>query len=267
MQRLPAIVFTAATLVVLAVAAQASPPAAKADRVQVSPASTDAEVGQTLRFSAVGVDADGKPVDGKPTAWFAAPFDVGAADETGLVTVFAPGELRVGAILNGKTGWATVRIKPQQVARVDIVPLTAPLVTGASIRLEARTFTATNIPRHDVPLTWRSESPKVATVDAAGVITGLTPGRVVIHATCEQGSGTTTLTVIENAIAHVMVEPRTTTATSRRAPGRRRSRASSGLLGATGRRSIQTVRSSPSVRAPTSSRPPSAAAPPRPALS
>ena len=212
MQRLPAIVFTAATLVVLAFAAQASPPAAKADRVQVSPASTDAEVGQTLRFSAVGVDADGKPVDGKPTAWFAAPFDVGAADETGLVTVFAPGELRVGAIVNGKTGWATVRIKPQQVARVDIAPLSAPLVTGASIRLEARTFTATNIPRHDVPLTWRSESPKVATVDAAGVVTGLTPGRVVIDATSEQGSGTTTLTVIENAIAHVTVEPRTTTA-------------------------------------------------------
>jgi hypothetical protein len=212
MQRLPAIVFTAATLVALAFAAQASPPAGEADRVQVSPASTDAEVGQTLRFSAVGVDADGKPLDGKPTAWFAAPFDVGAADETGLVTVFAPGELRVGAIVNGKTGWATVRIKPQQVARVDIAPLSAPLVTGASIRLEARTFTATNIPRHDVPLTWRSESPKVATVDAAGVVTGLTPGRVVIDATSEQGSGTTTLTVIENAIAHVTVEPRTTTA-------------------------------------------------------
>ncbi len=212
MQRLPAIVFTAATLVVLAFAAQASPPVPKADRVQVSPASTDAEVGQTLRFSAVGVDADGKPVDGKPTAWFAAPFDVGAADETGLVTVFAPGELRVGAIVNGKTGWATVRIKPQQVARVDIAPLSAPLVTGASIRLEARTFTATNIPRHDVPLTWRSESPKVASVDAAGVVTGLTPGRVAIHATSEQGSGITTLTVIENAIAHVTIEPRTTTA-------------------------------------------------------
>ena len=212
MHRLPAIVFTAATLVIPAFAAEASPPAAKADRVQVSPASTDAEVGQTLRFSAVGVDGDGKPVDGKPTAWLAAPFDVGAADETGLVTVFAPGELRVGAIVNGKTGWATVRIRPQQVARVDIAPLGAPLVTGASIRLEARTYTATDIPRHDVPVTWRSESPEVATVDAAGVVTGVAPGRVSIRATSEQGSGTTTLTVIENPITRMTLKPRTTTA-------------------------------------------------------
>jgi hypothetical protein len=212
MHRLPAILFTVATLVGPAFGQPASPPAVKADRVQVSPASAEAEVGQTLRFSAVALDADGSRMDGKPTAWFAAPFDVGAADETGLVTVYAPGELRVGAIVNGKTGWATVRIRPQQVARVDITPLAAPLVTGASIRLEARTYTTTDIPRHDVPVTWRSEAPDMATVDAAGVVTGVAPGRAPIRATSEQGTGTITVAVIENAITRVTVEPRSTTA-------------------------------------------------------
>ena len=187
-------------------------PGPKPDRVQLSPATLEAEVGQTLRFSAVGFDAEGKQVDAKPTAWFAAPFDVGAADETGLVTVYAPGELRVGAIVNGKTGWATVRITPQRVGRVDIAPLPAPLVTGASVRLEAATFTATGIPRHGVPMSWRSESPRVATVDAAGVVTGVSAGRAVIRAIAEEGSGTIALRVLDNPVARFTIEPGTTTA-------------------------------------------------------
>ena len=104
MHRFPAILLTAAVLMSPGFA-QETPPGPKPDRVQVSPAMTEAEVGQTLRFSAIAFDTHGKQIDAKPTAWFAAPFDVGAADEAGLVTVYAPGDLRVGAIVNGKTGW------------------------------------------------------------------------------------------------------------------------------------------------------------------
>jgi hypothetical protein len=210
MHRFPAIVLTAAALASPAFA-QETPPGPKPDRVQVSPATTDAEVGQTLRFSAVGFDAEGRQMEAKPTAWFAAPFDVGAADETGLVTVYAPGDLRVGAIVNGKTGWATVTIGPQRVARVDVAPLPGPLVTGASVRLQAATFTATGIPRHDVPIAWQSESPGVARVDAAGVVTGVSAGRTVIRATSDDGSGTLALNVTENPIARFTVQPATTT--------------------------------------------------------
>ena len=69
----------------------------KPDRVQVLPATADGEVGPTLRFSAVAFDAAGTRMDVKPTAWVAAPFDSGGADENGVVTLYAPGELRVGA--------------------------------------------------------------------------------------------------------------------------------------------------------------------------
>jgi plastocyanin len=211
MHRFPAVLLTAAVLTSPAFA-QETPPGPKPDRVQVSPAITEADVGQTLRFSAVGFDAHGKQMDAKPTAWLAAPFDVGAADEAGLVTVYAPGDLRVGAIVNGKTGWATVHIRPQRVTRVDVRPLPAPLVTGASVRLEAVTFTATGIPRHDVPIAWRSESPGVATVDAAGIVTGVSAGRAVIRATSEDGSGTLALNVTDNPIARFTVQPGSTTA-------------------------------------------------------
>jgi hypothetical protein len=199
----------ALVLVCSPVAAQdTKPEGPRPDRVQISPGVVDAEVGQTIRFTATAYDADGAVIAAKPTAWFGAPFDVGAADEEGLVTIFAPGELKVGAIVNGKTGWATIRIKPQVVSSVVIAPLAAPLVPGAAARLEARTFTRDGIPREGVEVAWTSESPSVATVDAAGVVKAVATGRATIRATSEKGTSTTVVTVAANTVPALTIEPR-----------------------------------------------------------
>ena len=199
----------ALVLVCSPVAAQdTKPEGPRPDRVQISPGVVDAEVGQTIRFTATAYDASGAVIAAKPTAWFGAPFDVGAADEEGLVTIFAPGELKVGAIVNGKTGWATIRIKPQLVSSVIIAPLAAPLVPGAAARLEARTFTGDGIPREGVEVAWTSESPSVATVDAAGVVKAVATGRATIRATSEKGTSTTVVTVAANTVPALTIEPR-----------------------------------------------------------
>jgi len=186
------------------------PEGPRPDRVQITPGVVDAEVGQTIRFTATAYDANGGVIAAKPTAWFGAPFDVGAADEEGLVTVYAPGELKVGAIVNGKLGWGLVRIKPQEVTSLAIVPLAAPLVPGATARLEVHAFTKDGIPREGVEVTWKSESPSVATVDAAGVVTALGPGRAAIRATSGQGTTTSEVEVAGNTVRALSIEPRLT---------------------------------------------------------
>ena len=199
----------ALVLVCSPVAAQdTQPEGPRPDRVQISPAVVDAEVGQTIRFTATAYDAGGAVIAARPTAWFGAPFDVGAADEEGLVTVYAPGELKVGAIVNGKTGWATIHIKPQVVSSVVIAALAAPLVPGATARLEAATFTKDGIPRDGVEVAWTSESPSVATVDAAGVVKAVAPGRATIRATSEKGSATSVIAVTANTVPTLAIEPR-----------------------------------------------------------
>ena len=190
-----------------AAAQEAQPEGPRPDRVQITPGVVDAEVGQTIRFSAVAYDASGGVISAKPSTWLAAPFDVGAADDDGVVTLFAAGELKVGAIVNGKTGWATIRIKPQQVASVTIAALAAPLVPGATARLDAATFTKDGIPRAGVPVTWTSETPSVATVDAAGVVTAVAPGRATIRAASEAGTTTSVVTVAANPVSRLTVEP------------------------------------------------------------
>ena len=46
--------------------------------IEISPAIAEGEVGQQLKFTAIGKDESGKPLDLPPAAWFAAPFDVAA---------------------------------------------------------------------------------------------------------------------------------------------------------------------------------------------
>src|SRR5262245_41817304 len=76
----------------------------KPARVVVTATALEVEVGQQLQFSALGYDDKDSKIEGKPSAWFASPFDLAYSDENGNVTFTAPGEVKVGAIINGKSG-------------------------------------------------------------------------------------------------------------------------------------------------------------------
>jgi len=169
---------------------------------------TEAEVGQTLTFKVEAFDASGARLNLTPTAWFATPFDVGAADLTGAVTFFAPGELTVGAIVGGKPATLIVRIKPQAVAKIAVAPI-GPVVAGGSTQLQAQAFTATAIPRSDAQMTWTSDAPAVARVDAAGVVSGVTAGRATITVTSDKAVTAVPVTVVRNPVTTLTLEPAT----------------------------------------------------------
>src|SRR5690349_8396164 len=76
--------------------------------VEITPKTLDAHVGEKVKFSAAAKDAAGNPIDAKVSVWFAAPFDLAGADESGEVTFHAPGVVTVGAVIAGKAGYATV---------------------------------------------------------------------------------------------------------------------------------------------------------------
>ena len=185
------------------------PKGPRPDRVIVSPQGVEVEVGQTLTFKAEAFDAANNRMDVEPSSWFAAPFDVGAAEPNGAVTVFAPGELRVGAIINGKSGFTTIKIKPQKAARIEIAPLTVPLAVGDGVALGATVLTSSSIPRRDATVTWVSESPAIASVDSAGFVSGVAPGKATIRARSDEATSVTTVEVVTNPVTAVAVEPKT----------------------------------------------------------
>ena len=176
--------------------------------VKVSPETLEAEVGQQITFTAAGLDAEGKSTTTKPMLWFAAPFDVAAADNNGSVTFYAPGEARIGALVGGKIGYAKVRIKPSRAKSIDL-PASLKLVVGGTARVDATARAVNGDPRAGATIGWTSENPKVAMVDAAGVVTGIAQGKTSIVAKSDDALARTAVEVVKSSVRSLVIQPRT----------------------------------------------------------
>ena len=184
------------------------PAGPKPARVEITPRVTEAQAGQQLTFSATGYDEAGNKMDAKPSAWFAAPFDVAYSDDQGVVTFVQSGEARVGALINGKSGTLIVTVKPQTVARIEIDAPSMPIPAGTGIALTAITRMRNGDPRTDARVTWSSLNPGIATVDESGLVTGVAPGTATIQAGAENVTGTATVNVIRDPVRSLTLEPK-----------------------------------------------------------
>jgi hypothetical protein len=182
-------------------------PAAKVVSVRVEPTEITAEIGQELRFKAVGLDASGQPVVAAVIMWFAAPWDLGSADANGIVRPQAPGLLRVGAKIGSKVGYARVMVQPWRVAQIQIEHASTSVVAGGHTQLSAVPRTANGNPRQEVPVEWTSETPAIVKVDAAGVVTGLQAGQATIRASAGDIVSKAQIEVTANSFSDFSIKP------------------------------------------------------------
>ena len=186
--------------------AQASTSVAPAT-VEITPKTLDVHVGEKVKFSAAAKDAAGNPIESKVSVWFAAPFDLAGADDSGEVTFHAPGVVTVGAVIAGKAGYATVNVGTSKVTLVEIEPFGHTVVTGSSEKLTATARTPNGDPRSDVAIKWTSDKPSVASVDAAGLVTGVAAGSATIKATSDEATGKVTVQVVRDSVRKLTVRP------------------------------------------------------------
>src|SRR5262249_7208478 len=154
----------------------------------------------------------GNPTELKPIVWVAAPFDLAAADESGLVTIYGPGEVTVLTVIGGKSGHVTIKVKPPHFARGDVEPPTQAVLVGGTAQMKATARYANGDPRRDAIISWSSETPSVATVDAAGLLVGVAPGEARLKAQAENAVGTVTVKVARNNVNALTIQPRSTRA-------------------------------------------------------
>lgn len=195
-------------LLSLNVLAQNTSPAVSASIVKtvvVTVSTKEAEVGQQVKITVMATDASGNVVTEKPSTYFAGPFDIAAVDDDGNVKLFGTGQVTVGAIVGGKPGFTTFMVKAPTVKTIDITPVKTALVTGGHVQLDAVTRIFNGDPRTGIPINWSSDNPKVATVDAAGVVTGVGPGKANIKATSGPATATTTISVVKNNLRSLTV--------------------------------------------------------------
>lgn len=175
--------------------------------VEIAPRTLDVHVGEKVKFSASAKDAAGNPIESKVSVWFAAPFDLAGADDTGQVTFHAPGVVTVGAVIAGKAGYATVNVGTSKVTIVEIEPLGHAVVAGSSEKLTAIARTPNGDPRSDAAIKWASDKPSVASVDAAGLVTGVAPGSATIKASSDEANGKVTVQVVRDSARKLTVKP------------------------------------------------------------
>src|SRR4026209_2879998 len=168
---------------VLAQDASTAAPASIVKTVAVTASTKEAEVGQTVKITVTAKDAGGNVINEKPSTYFAGPFDIAATDDDGNVKLFGTGEVTVGAIVGGTPGFSTFMVKAPTVKTIEIAAVKTPLVTGGNLQLDAVTRIFNGDPRTGVPVSWTSDNAQVATIDAAGVVTGVGPGKAMITAT------------------------------------------------------------------------------------
>lgn len=184
---------------------EAKNPAPSVTNVQVTPSVKSAEVGQDVKLTVVATDASGNVIKEQPTAYFAGPFDIAAADENGNVKLFGTGEVTVGALVGGKPGFSSFMVKPPSIKTIEIQSLKKPIVVGGSTQLDAVTRIYNGDPRTGVPVNWTSDNPQVATVDAGGVVTGVGPGKATITAMSGAASATTSVAVIKSNLRSMTI--------------------------------------------------------------
>ena len=175
--------------------------------VVVTPSATPVVVGQTTQLAAEARDASGQVLVGRPISWSTNAAGVATVSSTGLVTAVAPGVATITAASEGKTGTATVTVSPKPVSSVIVSPGQASVIVGATTQLSAQVTDDQGNVLAGRPITFTSGSPAVATVNSAGLVTGVAVGTATITVTSEGKTGTASITVTPVPVARVLISP------------------------------------------------------------
>ena len=190
------------------------PAASPVARVEVTPASAELQVGQTLQMQARALGADGQPVPQARIRWFAA-GNGGNVDSTGLVRGGYIGTAKVTAVAvvtgtKNTLGSADVRIVPAPAARVEFSVAPTRVVAGTRLTLMASAFSAQGDRRPD-DVAFTSSNSRVASVTPDGRLSAQAAGRAVITATAGTASATLPVEVLANTVASIALTPAKTT--------------------------------------------------------
>jgi hypothetical protein len=141
----------------------------------------------TLTFVATPKAADGSDAGDladRTITWSvvnpAGPTRTASVSTGGGVTGVFPGDADVTVSVDGVSKTVRVRVTAASVA---VESASTIVLVGTKMPLNATVLDANDAPIPNVPVTWTSSDPTVATVDATGLVTAIAPGLAVITAT------------------------------------------------------------------------------------
>ncbi|MGD2135985.1 MAG: Ig-like domain-containing protein, partial [Gemmatimonadales bacterium] len=173
--------------------------------VDVTPSADTLDVGEATTLTATLLDASGDTIVGRPVSWSSSDDQVAEVDGSGTVQGLAAGDVTITAQSENASGTAAVAVLGS-VATIDVTPDPAEMYAEDTLRLAVSLADAAG---HALERTvnWSSTDESIATVDTAGLVTGLWPGTDSIIAEAEGKADTVELTVLPIPVASVSVFP------------------------------------------------------------
>jgi uncharacterized protein YjdB len=182
----------------------------KAARVTLTPANAPLFTGRTLSLSLQLADAAGRAltVAGRTISWTSSAPAVATVSAVGEVTGVGPGTAEITASTDSASGSATFTVSDVPVSSVSVAPTNVPLTEGSALQLTATALDAAGgaIPGRS-PSSWRSDAPAVASIDATGRVSALTPGNARLTATIDGFEGSATVSVTAVPVSSIAVAP------------------------------------------------------------
>jgi serine/threonine protein kinase len=179
-------------------------PAAVAS-ITIHPSNPEVVAGQSLTLKVELTDARGRPLDRRPVTWRSASERIATVGPNGLLAGLSEGTTEIVASAEGREATVRVRVTPAAVASVTVAP-PPPVTVGSTLQLVALLKDARGNPLTGREVKWQSAAAKVASVNAAGEVTGVAPGSAKITASCEAHSWTVTVGVVPVPVASVRIE-------------------------------------------------------------
>lgn len=191
--------------------------------VVTPPTATITALGGVQQYTAAALDAQGQVVPGVQFTWSSANPAVGTIDPSGLATGRSVGQTTIAASVGSDTGFAILNVLSGSTGlpvRIVVTPAAVPCATLASSeQFSAVAYDAQGRVVAGVSFAWSSSSMGIATVDATGLATNLSPGTTTISASAFGVTGSATLQVCPGTVGppvRVLVTPGIATLTALR---------------------------------------------------
>ena len=164
--------------------------------------------GKTYQTTVVLKDANGVELTGRPIKYESLFPDIATIDTKGLVTAVHAGGAGLKATVDGRSAAATLKVL-EKATRVVVAPAQDNVPIGQTRQLVVTVTGANGASIAGRNIRFQSSNPSVATVNAAGTVSGITRGTAVITADAEldQVSGTSSITVVDVPVASISISP------------------------------------------------------------
>ena len=173
--------------------------------VAVSPSTTTLIVGDQTTLQAVPTSQNCQSTPA--TTWSSSATNVATVSGTGVVTSVTPGTATITATVAGEGGSASgtsvVTVRAANVGSIVITPPSSSLQAGQTVTLSVQVRDERGQTLTGRAVTFSTNAQNVATVTAAGVVTGVAPGTATITVTCEGVTQTVVITVTSRPPASI----------------------------------------------------------------